>query len=353
MSIQQNIFSGFLAQIFWRIMILIIMLSALFTWILVNKHNATLTQELIDRGLSHAKSLAAASELGVFAENPGFLQPAINRMIKENNVMQTAVYTISGKMLAFGSPENIVAAHNKDANSRTVAKITHENSSFYQQKTVQGDEILEFWSPVVGSMKLSEEDLLLSPELTESNAGEFGEHEKRAFKAGNMIGMVMVCMSQKQISQQLQDYIYTGISITLLFLPIALLIAYLMAKEISAPLLKLIEGVELIEHGDAYEHINIKATNEIGRLSSTFNRMVDSLKRKDREITQNMQRLSSLNHIASSLNQSLDIKLTLGDALKEVLNLTDADIAYILLRDVKDNHLALVSSASKGIIPPP
>lgn len=347
MAMQKNIFSGFLAQIFWRIMILIILLSALFTWIIVNKHNESLTQELIDRGLSHAKSLAAASELGVFAENSDFLRPAINRTIREHNVIYTAVYTASGKMLAFNPSTNNFAANDKDANNDLASKIRHEKISFYRQQTAQGNKILEFWSPVTGSIKLSEEELLLSPGLTESNTKSFGDREKREVKADNIIGMVMVRMSQEQIRQQLQDYIYTGISITLLFLPIALLIAYLMAKEISAPLLKLIEGVELIEHGDIYDHINIKATNEIGRLSSTFNRMVDSLKRKDREISQNMQRLSSLNHIASSLNQSLDIKLTLSNTLKEVLDLTGADIAYILLKGIKDDHLALASFASK------
>ena len=243
MVINRGQFSGFFAQIFWRIVILIASLSALFTTILIDRQNQSLTQKLIESGQYHAKNLAAASELGVFAENPDFLHSSVNRTISEHDIIDAGIYANNGRMLASGSAKN--HAPIKDGNQPLEMPL--KKASFYRKLENQNGDILEFWSPVIASIQLSEEDLLLDLGFAKMDLDMPKDKNLSLMETGNVIGMVRVRMSQARINQQLQDYIYTGISITLLFLPVGLAVAYLMAKEISGPLLKLTKGVELVE----------------------------------------------------------------------------------------------------------
>ena len=105
--------------------------------------------------------------------------------------------------------------------------------------------------------------------------------------------------------------------------------------------------MESIERGGAYEGININSKDEIGELASSFNNMVSALKKKDNEIMHHVKELSALNTVASTVNQSLDIKETLNDGLKEILKLTNMEAGWVFL--LLEDGSALKVAAHAGV----
>ena len=56
-----------------------------------------------------------------------------------------------------------------------------------------------------------------------------------------------------------------------------IMVSFLIAKMVSRPIVRLEEISEKIYSGDLSKRVNVKTTDEIGKLSITFNKMIDSL----------------------------------------------------------------------------
>lgn len=71
-----------------------------------------------------------------------------------------------------------------------------------------------------------------------------------------------------------------------------------------------------------------------------FNQVIyDTLEKMQQNLLQQNRRLSTLNAIASTVSQSLNLNETLSDTLDKVINLTNVDAAAIYL--TKDDHIVL------------
>ncbi|MCF6280960.1 MAG: ATP-binding protein [Candidatus Polarisedimenticolaceae bacterium] len=333
----EKLFSGFFARTFWSFSVFVLTLSAFFTLIHISRQSELLNQDLTARGLSYAENMATASELGVFSENPYFLLPMVKKILQEADVVFAAVYTASGQLLVTETKGDRFAIKN-EVDAVDLNRLLDEKSSFNARRWLKDIEVIEFWAPVIVSKRVTDEDIFLDSDFLEE-----GDAEELA-DVGRVIGVVLVRLSQDRIATRLNDLMMTNLSITLFFLPIALLITYFMARSITGPILKLNEGVHNLEQGGHFEPIDVSDTNEIGDLAASFNQMASSLKRKDAEIMKNMQRLSALNHIASVVSRSLDIKQILQDALVELLNVTSMDAAWVCLRSSESGKMALVAA---------
>ncbi len=333
----EKLSSGFFARTFWSFSIFVLTLSAFFTLIHISRQSEMLNQDLTARGLSYAENMATASELGVFSENPFFLLPMVKKILREADVVYAAVYATSGRILASES-KGAQFAVDSAIKSKELNQLLKSKRSFNAWRWLKDIEVIEFWAPVIVSKKMTDEDIFLDGDfLEESNSADSED-------VGRVIGFVLVRLSQERITARLNDLMITNLSITLFFLPIAMLITYFMARGITDPILALNRGVHELEQGGHFEPIDVADTNEIGDLATSFNQMVRSLKRKDDEITQSMQRLSALNHIASVVSRSLDINQILQDALVELLKVTDMDAAWVCLRSAESGEFALAAA---------
>jgi signal transduction histidine kinase len=63
-----------------------------------------------------------------------------------------------------------------------------------------------------------------------------------------------------------------------------LLVSYLIAKMVSRPIVNLEEVSQKIYNGDLSKRVNIETTDEIGKLSLTFNKMIDNLEKSQEEL---------------------------------------------------------------------
>ncbi len=336
----EKLFSGFFARTFWTFSIFVLTLSTFFTLVHINRQSEMLNQDLTARGLSYAENMATASELGVFSENPYFLLPMVKRTLREADVVYAAVYSISGQILASESKGDHFS-FDSEVKSKELGQLLKDKRSFNGWRWLQDIEVIEFWAPVIVSKKMTDEDIFLDSDF-------FEEHESSNLaNVGRVIGVVLVRLSQERITARLNDLMMTNLSITLFFLPIAMFITYFIARSITDPILVLNKGVRKLEQGEDFEPIEVVGSNEIGNLATSFNQMARSLKRKDDENNQNMRRLSALNHIASVVSRSLDIKQILQDALVELLKVTSMDAAWVCLRSPESRGMVLTAAQLK------
>ncbi|APW64911.1 hypothetical protein LPB137_03150 [Poseidonibacter parvus] len=72
-----------------------------------------------------------------------------------------------------------------------------------------------------------------------------------------------------------------------------LIVSFLIAKMVSRPIVKLEEISEKIYSGDLSKRVNVKSTDEIGKLSITFNKMIDRLEKSQLELRKSHFQLES------------------------------------------------------------
>ncbi|MFH1416636.1 MAG: ATP-binding protein [Elusimicrobiota bacterium] len=106
---------------------------------------------------------------------------------------------------------------------------------------------------------------------------------------GRMIGAYspVESMGWGVVTQQPYEYAYesaiemkkNALKWVVLSVLFAVLIAYLFARGLSGPIMKLVKGAQLVAAGDFSNTIEVKTRDELNVLSKTFNNMVASLKK--------------------------------------------------------------------------
>ena len=339
---QNGIFKGFRARVFWTLTTLLLALSVFLTAIVIYQQGKYLKEDIVARGFSVLGYLADKSKLGVFTESSEFLEPVMGSVGLEKDFVYAVIYNLKWDVIAVHSSEKEAVP---DITGELKEQFDEKPSSFYQKTVYHDNELYEFWAPVLIAREFKGEDIIVdtSPMGSEQSlpAVSHGQDELKELK--RQIGVVRVALSLNGIKSRQQKIIRNSVFITLLFLSAAFLVTYIAAKRITVPLLTLKRGVEAIEEGGSCERIEIDAVDEIGHLAASFNRMVESLRRKDEEITQHLKELYALISIAHAVNQSLDLQSTMQDALKEVLTVTGMQAGWVYLPDNNNSFLRVVA----------
>ena len=321
-------FYSFRARVFWLTALLVLMLSISFTAVVIYQQERLLKQELVSSGLKLSRNIAHDIQLSIFTEDTDFLKNAVMQHIDtEGDVVYAAVYSLNLKPIFNYSSKKGISVPPITEEIKKQIDLSAAAQAGKTQSWQDRGHIYEFWATVVLSGGFKGEDI-----VTEGT---------------KVIGIVRLGISTKGVDARVKNIIWTSISITIIFLVFSLILTYLLAKRVTGPLFRLKEAVESIERGGAYEGININSNDEIGELASSFNNMVSALKKKDNEIMQHVKELSALNTVASTVNQSLDLKETLNDGLKEILKLTNMEAGWIFL--LSEDGSALKVSAHAGV----
>ncbi len=100
-----------------------------------------------------------------------------------------------------------------------------------------------------------------------------------------------------------------------LVLIVGILLAYLMARNLTIPLKELAQGTEAIRAGALDHHVAVRSGDEIGELAASFNEMAQELKQKDlyREL---LGKVSDETVAQALVSGSLDLEL--GGEIKHV-----------------------------------
>lgn len=156
---------------------------------------------------------------------------------------------------------------------------------------------------------------------------------------GGRAGVVRVGMSQERLGRILSE---TTKQLLLLIAAVSLIgviAAYLPARILTKPLLELKNVAEGLGRGDFRARARIRFGDEIGQLTTSFNAMADSLEAFRRDVTQRNEELATLNLVAATVSQSLELQKVLEDALDKVLEIMRLSHGEILLFDAESGSI--------------
>ena len=156
--------------------------------------------------------------------------------------------------------------------------------------------------------------------------------ESLAFPAAN---------TEEIIEAQMTAYVRSRLILSVSTVVVIVLISDLMLSRMVVGRLKqFLSVVKRISPGNLDARVKVEGRDEIAELAQAFNRMTEELQRQN-------ERLSTLNTLAATVGQSLNLKEVLHSALDEVLELTRLKAGWITLRDGPSERSLIV--ASRGL----
>lgn len=123
-----------------------------------------------------------------------------------------------------------------------------------------------------------------------------------------MSGQIMLSMDTKEITKNKKQILITSLVVSCIVFIIGLTMGFLLAKNISDPVLKLRDAANRVSEGDLTQRVENTSKDEIGELGVAFNNMVNDLGIARKEITsqrdQLKEKITELKNAQQQLIQS-------------------------------------------------
>ena len=221
-------------------MMVIFVVSAL-ALILLYFHNKNLWEEFDLRTVSLSSALSHDLELLVLLENKKAIERMLEGVLKVQDVVSVSVFNKNGKLLVrSGNPSSVPSKYHN---------VVHSTIE------VESDEMME--------------------ELIEPVKG----------KGLEKIGSVEIIFSTLRLKNQMMRMISLVIFFMITIIILRIISDHFFTAGITKPIRKLVKGSEAVANGDLTQSLDISRGDEIGKLASSFNAMIISLKERDDEIS--------------------------------------------------------------------
>jgi signal transduction histidine kinase/CheY-like chemotaxis protein len=298
----------------------IIVMGILFCGYYVYQFNRVLTQELEKRGESIAKHLAYQSKYGVMTKNKEILNQALVAAIHKESlgkdVTSAVIYDAEGRILA--------EKHKSISKIKTFGYSKIKGIDFKTGPHVSYSQ----------SITLPLLNVLVPIEITEIGGKGPGwdpedtlidEDEYYQPKAADIttIGYVQITMSLQKLTDEKRAILKGGFLIILLVMGTGVAFSFAFVQLMIRPIKAMTQTAIKITQGDLSLRVKKYAQDEIGVFGDCFNRMVDSLEKRNNEIQQLNQSLEQKVkertrelEIANKQLQEQNVKLKENDRLK-------------------------------------
>ena len=141
------------------------------------------------------------------------------------------------------------------------------------------------------------------------------------------VGYVYMDVNHEFLSSESQGFLNTLLYITaisgILTVGIAVLLATWLSKRITSPVTALTEATQAIAQGDS-ARLPVASSDELGRMSAAFNRMISSLE------TQRELRRQLINDVSHELNTPLSVILLEAKGLRDGLQTAEGASDHII-----------------------
>ena len=152
--------------------------------------------------------------------------------------------------------------------------------------------------------------------------------------ANRPVGHVYVDVNQEFLATESHGFLNTLLYITLtggmLTAGVAILLAAWLSTRITAPVTALTEATQAIAQGDTTQ-LPVTSSDELGRMSTAFNRMIDTL------VTQRELRRRLINDVSHELNTPLSVIQLEAQGLRDGLQ-TPEDASDHIIQEVDRLH---------------
>jgi signal transduction histidine kinase len=291
-----------------------------------------------ERGKTLLSNLAGQSELGSYSGDSAFLTVPLRRVLQENDVNFAAIYSSRGEVLAqLAKPDVKVDSH---VPADILRAFLGDPSSIPMRRPQR--EYEDLFAPVVTVQGSAEEGL-------------FGGGS--ASTAAVTVGVARLGLSHRPAQQKLDEVLRWGIYLALIVLAMGALVALVLARRISRPILALARGADEVRRGSLGYQLDVRRSDELGLLAQSFNRMssklretVESLAQLNRSLEEKVAHrtmaLRRSRDFIALLNAPLQLNKLLDTALDALLRHADAVAGAIFLKQsTGDLELAVVKEA--------
>ncbi|MBI2907092.1 MAG: GAF domain-containing protein [Chloroflexi bacterium] len=157
---------------------------------------------------------------------------------------------------------------------------------------------------------------------------------------GGRVGTARVGLSEARLQTEVASTTQQLLVATVLVSELGLIAAYLLTWILTRPVIELVNITRAVGHGDLRQRARVWANDEVGRLSTAFNSMIDDLRsarnESERYNTQLLRRnkeLAALYAVASAEERPADLRQTLQGGLAAALEATGFRAGWITLLD--------------------
>lgn len=249
------------------ISLLIITSGTLVSYYLISKDLETAERGLVKKGSALIKVLAVNCEYGTFIENEAILDELIAATAQAEDITYIVVQNLDGKILAHEAkadasiPAIMPIVREQDSLMVRAIPVQHGDGYFY-----------ELCYPVVTTRTLVSRETL----------GSIGK--SRGHVITEVIGNVRIGISVSATIADARNNIQAAVIIILLVISATILLTFGFVNIVVKPIERLVAAAEKIAKGDLSLEIGIHRHDEIGKLATAFDSMVESLKESRREI---------------------------------------------------------------------
>lgn len=204
------------------------------------------------------QNLADNSEVGVFAENAGYIQPPLDAIFSEGHVLFAALYNDSGRIIASRATISTIRKVQPDFLKMVIDK-RKVITKFSRLRNGRG--FIDAYAPIV-----------------------LKRHPDVAAQKISVIGVARLGISTDVLDKQVREVLLGGIFVLILFSILGGAAAIVVARKVTKPVLELARGARSIGSGELSKRIDIRRSDEIGQLARDFNAMAETLEHRTLEL---------------------------------------------------------------------
>lgn len=175
------------------------------------------------------------------------------------------------------------------------------------------------------------------------NAWYLSQYDPILDPKGNVIGMLYIGELEERYLDIRTKAVETFLYIIFGGMLMAILVSFLIIRNILVPVRKLSIATKKISEGDYHSRVEVKTHDEVGGLAKSYNRMVDRLEKHEQEIRKKQNELEVTNQKLETTNRNyLEMLGFVSHELKNPLA-----SAMMSLHTVKDGYLGDINDNQK------
>ncbi len=262
-------------------------IMALTTWLTYQQQQRALRNEVVQRGATIARSLASSAA-----------ETVLNDLVCAALIHETMPDTQASELpsLTFESILHSLLNDIYEYAQAVPASRILRNAGVVEVLMVDTSKVIVAhndirkvsvtYRPPPGVKAYKGENILVQSYTTKNGEKRFDIAvpilvNRLGTQGGKYIGVVHLRMSQDWVNATVKQAAYKLLIVMGVILLIGLLAAMGLANFITRPIKKLVDGVLAIASGNLDQEIKVSSNDELGELTSAFNRMAISLKEKE------------------------------------------------------------------------
>lgn len=294
----------------------------------IYQSNVILTHELEKRGESIAYNLAYNAKYGTLTNNRAILNQILAGTLQEADASSAVIYNVDGYIIADKHRDSEqISLFTQDQLKDMIFLHGHYDTFNYETTPPLYNIVVP-----IRTFKLENTTTPLTSEdrLLKMEEEEFALLETKG--EATTIGYAQVTLSLRKLIQEQNNIIYAGFLITLLIIGIMVVPSFVFVRNIIEPINNMTRTAISISEGNLSLRVKKYSSDEIGILGNCFNIMVDSLDKRNTELSaanKSLQKeIKERKQIESKLRQTL---MELARSNKEL-----QQFAYVASHDLQE-----------------